>query len=108
VSEIYNMAWTGPSTTKPVWCSSTDKGGATAQNVSCTTTNPGGPEVAQLEGAPSGPGKTRTSDPSPLMGVPIPASYQKFTSQEELGKYLTAQYHIRTPNELSSCETCHR
>jgi len=31
-----------------------------------------------------------------------------FTSQEELGKYLTQQYHIRTPNELSSCETCHR
>ena len=38
----------------------------------------------------------------------MPASYQKFTSQDELGKYLTAQYHIRTPNELASCETCHR
>ena len=30
----------------------------------------------------------------------MPASYQKFTSQMDLGKYLTAQYHIRTPNEL--------
>jgi hypothetical protein len=108
VSEIYNMAWAGPSTTKPVWCSSADKGGATAQNVSCTTTNPGGPEVAQLEGAPAGPGKTKTADPSPLVGVVIPANYQRFTSQEELGKYLTAQYHIRRPDELSSCETCHR
>jgi hypothetical protein len=25
-----------------------------------------------------------------------------------LGKYLTQEYHIRTPQELSSCETCHR
>ncbi len=114
VSEIYNMAWKGPSTDKPVWCASTVKGGTetgngpTAQNVSCTTTNPGGPEVAELEGAPSAPGKTKTADPSVLMGVPIPASYKKFTSQDELGKYLTVQYHIRTPDELASCETCHR
>jgi hypothetical protein len=116
VSEIYNMAWRGPSTRTPVWCSSTLKAGAgtesgpTAQNVTCTTTNPGGPEVAQigLEGAPLGPGQTRTADPSPLAGVPIPASYRRFTSQEELGKYLTEQYHIRRPDELSSCETCHR
>jgi hypothetical protein len=35
-------------------------------------------------------------------------SYQKFTSQDALGKYLTQQYHIRTPQELSSCEVCHR
>jgi hypothetical protein len=26
----------------------------------------------------------------------------------EMGKYLTAQYHIRNPQQLSSCETCHR
>ena len=32
----------------------------------------------------------------------------EFTSQMDLGRYLTAQYHIRTANELSSCETCHR
>ena len=36
-SEIYNMAWAGPSSDKPVWCASTGKGGATAQSVSCTT-----------------------------------------------------------------------
>ena len=109
-SEIYNMAWAGPSSDKPVWCSSTVKGGATAQNVSCTTTNPGGegPELAFLEDAPHGPGGTQTGAPNPLMGVAIPASYQKFTSQLDLGKYLTSQYHIRRPNELSSCETCHR
>ena len=127
-SEIYNMAWAGPSTDKPVWCSSTVSGGATAQNVSCTTTNPngGGPEVAQLEtpkpdtmgreqsgsGVSLQPhatsGESQTVTDGPPMGVMIPANYQKFTSQIELGKYLTAQYHIRTPNELASCETCHR
>jgi hypothetical protein len=110
VTEIYNMAWSGPSSQRPVWCSSSDKGGATAQNVSCTTTDPtkSGPEVASLEGAPAGPGKTKTADLGPLMGVMTAANYQKFTSQEDLGKYLVTQYHIRTPNELSSCETCHR
>jgi hypothetical protein len=48
----------------------------------------------------------RPSDVPP--GPMMPASYQKFTSQMDLGRYLTAQYHIRPPNELTSCETCHR
>ena len=113
VSEIYNMAWAGPSSDKPVWCTSTVKGGATAQNVNCTTTDPsaGGPEVALLQAAPgsgSGAAGAPTMDGAPMSGVMVPASYEKFTSQMELGKYLTAQYHIRTPNELASCETCHR
>jgi hypothetical protein len=108
-SEIYNMAWAGPSTDKPVWCTSTVKGGATAQNVSCTETDPsgGGPEVAMMQAGPAA-GQSGTASDAPPMGIVMPASYQKFTSQMELGKYLTAQYHIRTPNELSSCETCHR
>ena len=38
----------------------------------------------------------------------MPISYQKFTSQIDLGHYLAGQYHIRTPNELASCEVCHR
>ena len=33
---------------------------------------------------------------------------QKFIDQVSMGKYLVAQYHIRTPNEIQSCETCHR
>jgi hypothetical protein len=127
-SEIYNMAWAGPSTDKPVWCSSVVKGGPTAQNVSCTTQNPSGanPEEAmlQLEGAtPGGLGKPQSGtnlEPHPTTGegqtvsdVPpagilVPASYTKFTDQMALGRYLTAQYHIRGANELSSCETCHR
>jgi hypothetical protein len=54
--------------------------------------------------ATSGQGET-ISD-TPLLAMP--ASYQKFTSQTDLGLYLMKQYHIRTANELSSCETCHR
>jgi hypothetical protein len=113
-SEIYNMAWAGPSNDKPVWC--TSKGGLsgsgpTAQNVSCTTTDPSGsagrgPEVAMIQ-SPAESHGTTASDVPPL-GVGMPASYAKFTDQMELGKYLTSQYHIRNPQQLSSCETCHR
>jgi hypothetical protein len=102
------MAWAGPSNDKPVWCTSTVKGGATAQNVSCTTTDPSGkgPEVAMLQMNSEAHGPT-ASDVPPL-GITMPASYEKFTNQMDLGKYLTAQYHIRNPQQLSSCETCHR
>jgi hypothetical protein len=112
-SEIYNMAWAGPSSDKPVWCTSGVKGGAsssspTAQNVSCTTTNTSGkgPDVAMMQ-SPAEAHGTTASDVPPL-GPAMPASYEKFTDQIELGRYLTAQYHIRSANELSSCETCHR
>src|SRR5439155_18234219 len=98
---------------KPVWCTSAVKGESsvsspTAQNVSCTTTDPSGkgPEVAMLQIGATAHGPT-ASDVPPL-GVTMPASYEKFTDQMELGKYLTAQYHIRNPQQLSSCETCHR
>jgi hypothetical protein len=126
-SEIYNMAWAGPTGDKPVWCTSTIKGGPTAQNVSCTTTDPtgGGPEVAmmqQLDVRPRSMGRSQSgerTDPHAVSGdvtasdvppleIGMPASYQKFTNQMDLGRYLTAQYHIRNPEQLSSCETCHR
>jgi hypothetical protein len=111
-SEIYNMAWAGPSTDKPVWCASTGSGdtgsGPTAQKVSCTTTDPSGkgPEVAMMQ-SPAESHGTTSSDVPPL-GITMPASYTKFTDQMEMGRYLTAQYHIRNPEQLSSCETCHR
>jgi hypothetical protein len=112
-SEIYNMAWAGPSSDKPVWCASVGKGGSsgtgpTAQSVSCTTTDPSGkgPEVAMMQ-SPAESHGTTLSDVPPL-GITMPAGYTKFTDQMELGKYLTAQYHIRNPEQLSSCETCHR
>jgi hypothetical protein len=106
-SEIYNMAWEGPSSEKPVWCGSTGKEGPTAGSVNCTTVDPsskGGAEMAALQTAATG----TVSDAPAGSGAGISATPLKFTSQMELGKYLTAQYHIRTPNELSSCETCHR
>jgi len=90
-SEIYNMAWDGPSSEKPVRCTATGKVGPTAQGVSCTvikSEEEGGVKTVSLDESSSGA--------------------QIFTSQAELGRYLTAQYHIRTANELASCETCHR
>ncbi len=55
-------------------------------------------------------------EPNPLTGqgatmsdtALTPASYQPFTNQMDLGRFLTEKYHIRTANELSSCEVCHR
>ncbi|MGD0796720.1 MAG: cytochrome c3 family protein [Acidobacteriaceae bacterium] len=112
-AEIYNMAWEGPSGQKPVWCGPTGKGatgaGPTAQSVACVNKDPGaGPEVAMLQEAGTQPAANGPASDAPTMGVAMPASYQKFTSQMELGRYLTSQYHIRPPNELTSCETCHR
>jgi hypothetical protein len=140
-AEIYNMAWSGPSSDKPVWCGETVKNGSanggyvdgqrtpTAQAVSCTTTDPnqGNPQVAMLQNVDVRPrsmghsndGSGTHLDPHATSGdinasslpaeiVPLPANYQKFTSQSDLGRYLTAQYHIRSANELSSCEVCHR
>jgi hypothetical protein len=137
-SEIYNMAWGGPTSDKPVWCADTGKAGIgadgkpvpTAQTLSCTTRNPDGddPKIAFLQeldlhprsmgranagsGAPSDPHATSPSitmsDAPPADMMAIPAHYQKFSSQADLGMYLTKQYHIRTANQLSSCEVCHR
>ena len=136
-SEIYNMAWSGPSTDKPVWCADTGKAGLgidgkpvpTAQTLSCTTRNPegDGPQIAMLQMAGDRPGGTQhansgtmsgpvateghgetISDAPPADLMAIPAHYQKFSSQADLGTYLTRQYHIRTANQLSSCEVCHR
>jgi hypothetical protein len=132
-SEIYNMAWAGPSGDKPVWCAVTKNTAGTdvptAQGVSCVTKDPGNqnPQIAFLQGpvnpAPLGYGQAgsqsgtalqphatsgegQTASDMPVLAMP--ASYQKFTSQVDLGRYLMQQYHIRTANELSSCETCHR
>ncbi len=128
-SEIYNMAWAGPTSDKPVWCGSTGKAGPTAQGVTCTTTDPSGkePQITMLQnlvgGAPGGQagsqsgtnlqphprtGEGETVSDVPPMAMMMPASYQKFTSQIDLGHYLMNNYHIRSANELSSCEVCHR
>src|SRR5450631_3350630 len=94
-SEIYNMAWEEPSSGKSVQCAPTGKGAAgsgttTAQSVNCTV----------VKAKPEGSVET--------VAMEQPVGAQNFTSQMDLGRYLTAQYHIRPPNELTSCETCHR
>jgi hypothetical protein len=126
-SEIYNMAWEGASSFHPVWCAPTGKAAdgkvPTADNVTCTTKDPGNtnPNIAALQ-VPTSPQakpqsgfslepRSETAEgPTMSSGTPLPvgANYQKFTSQQDLGRFLMAQYHIRTANELSSCETCHR
>ena len=118
-NEIYNMAWSGPSNDKPVWCGAAgDKDGTpTAQTVSCSTVNPDkvGARAASLDMLPP-------TDAPEMHMLDVAAhpdggngptgaghvSYTKFTDQEALGKFLVQQYHIRNPHELSSCETCHR
>ena len=131
-SEIYNMAWEGASNAHPVWCAPTGKAQdgkvPTAQNAVCTTTdpNPNGennPKEAALQ-IPQNPDAQAQSgthmeprsrivagasaaNGTPLIALP-PLTYTKFTSQADLGRFLMAQYHIRTANELASCETCHR
>ena len=119
-SEIYNMAWDGPSHDKPVWCGSagTTAGTPTAQTVSCSTVDPAkvGARTASLDMLPPATGPEgelldvaahpRGGNEDPAGGAHV--SYAKFTNQEALGKFLVSQYHIRDPHELSSCETCHR
>ena len=107
-AEIYNMAWAGPSSDKPVWCAPTGTRRPTAQQVGCVTSDPAAsnPQVAQLSN-PADLDKAQTVADVPT-AVALPVNYVKFTSQEELGHYLQKQYHIRTANELSSCEVCHR
>ncbi|MGH9561133.1 MAG: cytochrome c3 family protein, partial [Terracidiphilus sp.] len=108
-SEIYNMAWEGPSEDHPVWCAASDKAGApTAQSVSCTTNEQSGAgsEVASLKLTEAG---TKGLAGDVAVAVPQAApNYQKFTSQEDIGKFLLVHYKIRPPKDLQSCEVCHR
>ena len=112
-SEVYNMAWAGPSTDKPVYCATTQNTDGTniptAQGVSCTTIKPaeGSAAIAQLEMPATGASTNRVASDAPPASLP-PASYVTFTNQMDLGHFLEKQYHIRTANELSSCEVCHR
>ena len=125
-AEIYQMAWKGPSSLHPVWCTNAaaSDGVPTAQLVNCTTHDPDGqdPEVAALEmpaafqvstskAGTSNSGAAPWSSPghgSVQAKVPVNAHYVKFTEQDALGQYLLVQYHIRPPRQLTSCETCHR
>jgi hypothetical protein len=79
--------------------------------VTCTETDPnstgGSGQLASLQMLPVGLHGQTASDAG-AAAVPVTLNYQKFTSQEEMGKFLVAQYHIRSPRDLTSCEVCHR
>jgi cytochrome c7-like protein len=113
VSQVYNMAWEGPSSEKPVWCSVSDEksGKPTAQSVDCQTSEPGKTEVASLDlnaARIPGMGGVSAQASDTLVMLNTAGSYKKFTSQRDLGNFLIDHYKIRKPNELSSCEVCHR
>ncbi len=109
--QVYNMAWQGPTTEKPVWCGVSDAktGKPTAESVDCQTSDPSGKgsgEVASLNvNALHLPG---VAPQAVVPAMPAAVSYTKFTDQRQLGYYLMDHYKIRTANELSSCEVCHR
>ena len=115
VSQVYNMAWQGPSTEKPVWCALKNEqpGKPTAQSVDCRTSEPdtSGAQVASLDISSLHLPGMRGISPQvggAMAATPVSVSYTKFTSQRDLGNYLIDHYKIRKPNELSSCEVCHR
>jgi hypothetical protein len=103
------MAWEGPREDDPVWCAAADKADApTAESVSCTQKNPSsaGSEMASLT-LPGMGAKGLAGDVGAAM-PPAAPSYQKFTSQMDMGHFLEVHYKIRTPKDLTSCEVCHR
>jgi len=109
-SQIYNMAWEAPAEERPVWCAVGEgkMGVPTAQSVNCTSKDPTGAglQMAALQMPNATAARTSTDAPSGTM--PASLHFEKFTTQDQLGHFLLKQYHIRTPNELSSCEVCHR
>ncbi len=114
-SEIYNMAWEKPATDRPVWCATTGDipGVPTSQSVSCTTKDPANTQqIAALNTPALAPKAALVSDTETGMSALNQSAgqlqYHKFTSQDELGHFLLAQYKIRPPKDLASCEVCHR
>ena len=114
--QVYNMAWEEPASDRPVWCAvGGEKSGLpTAESVNCVTKDPSAnpetlasltPPVLMKTAAQIGDtdkGMIALNQASPTV------SYQKFTSQAELGHFLVDHYKIRTPKDLTSCEVCHR
>jgi Cytochrome c7 and related cytochrome c len=44
----------------------------------------------------------------PTSEKPLAMDGKTFTDQAALGNYLKGQYHVRTPYDIMSCNTCHR
>ena len=108
--EIYNLAWEKPAEDRPVWCSVGEEkdGVPTAESVNCVTKDPSsaGPELASLD-LNGGSAQGMAADVTTAK-LPPSTSYEKFTSQDELGHFLLKSYKIKTPKQLTSCDTCHR
>jgi cytochrome c7-like protein len=67
-----------------------------------------GPSTASPVYCEDGTGNCSLNGPYyQLTGQPM-QHWKKFEDQISMGKYLVAQYHVRTPNEIQSCDTCHR
>ena len=110
-SQIYNMAWQGPSEDRPVWCTAKPDqiGVPTAQSVTCVTKDPdqSGAEMASLQ-LPSGGLARNMLAGAAAPSVPAAPAYQKFTSQDAMGHFLLVHYKIKSPRQITSCDTCHR
>ncbi len=109
-SQIYNMAWQAPSRDRPVWCAAApgETGVPTAQSVRCTAVDPAaaGVQLASLAWSPSAPHPLTGADSA--AALPVALAYRKFTSQDDLGHFLLDHYKIKSPKDLTSCDTCHR
>jgi hypothetical protein len=44
----------------------------------------------------------------PTRRFPVSLDGKTFISQSTLGDYLKTKFHIRTPQDITSCDTCHR
>jgi hypothetical protein len=115
--EIYNMIWHGPTEDRPVWCAASDsKGAPTAQSVSCTVRDPAKDPAVAAALAPKARIEPAALSSGSALGAGTLAGasqadglrVEKFTSQEDLGKFLVVHYKIRSPKDLTSCEVCHR
>ena len=101
-SEIYNMAWEAPAEDRPVWCAVGDEkaGMPTAQSVNCVTKDPssgGTGRVASLRTAGARRASGLAGDVAGGCSCRRRSSYQKFTSQDELGHFLwsTTRFALR-------------
>ena len=76
------------------------------------TQEPGKTDIASLDlnagKLPGMRGVSVQTDGAMMTMGPVKPTYTKFTSQRELGNFLIDHYRIRKPNELASCEVCHR
>src|ERR1700761_9305848 len=125
-TDTRNTVRTGIPTAQGVSCVTKDPSGATSENGMLPVNYPqlaalqtGGGSEGPLQPAGAGMAKSQSGtalDPHATAGegrtvsdvAVMPANYQRFTSQTDLGHFLMDKYHIRTANELSSCEVCHR